>query len=283
MTALSARRMQREALHELEDPLGDPERFIDVTFYEQAPMTPGLSSLEVEFKLLWIYTHRSGLQEATFTFDVGQGTQDIGFRAEIPILFRAEAPVDLTLQITEADGTPSTARLVFRDLAGHVFPPQAKRLAPDFYFQEQIYRHHGQHLSLPAGDYTLESSRGPEYLVTSQNMTLPRASSHTLDITLHRWIQPSDYGFYSGDHHIHGAGCAHYTSPTQGVQPSDMYLQVREKGSTWAVCLPGDLALIFSGVFFLLNHWLGTTPSPCSNTIWRSAALVPRRWDTFAC
>lgn len=155
MTALSARRMQREALHELEDPLGNPERFIDVTFYEQAPMTPGLSSLEVEFKLLWIYTHRSGLQEATFTFDVGQGTQDIGFRAEIPILFRADAPVDVTLQITEADGTPSTARLVFRDLAGHVFPPQAKRLAPDFYFQEQIYRHHGQHLSLPAGDYTL--------------------------------------------------------------------------------------------------------------------------------
>ena len=48
MTALSARRMQREALHELEDPLGNPERFIDVTFYEQAPMTPGLSSLEVE-------------------------------------------------------------------------------------------------------------------------------------------------------------------------------------------------------------------------------------------
>ena len=121
MTALSARRMQREALHELEDPLGNPERFIDVTFYEQAPMTPGLSSLEVEFKLLWIYTHRSGLQEATFTFDVGQGTQDIGFRAEIPILFRADAPVDLTLQITEADGTPSTARLVFRILQGMYF------------------------------------------------------------------------------------------------------------------------------------------------------------------
>ena len=123
-----------------------------------------------------------------------------------------------------------------------MFPPQAKRLAPDFYFQEQIYRHHGQHLSLPAGDYTLESSRGPEYLVTSQNMTLPRASSHTLDITLHRWIQPSDYGFYSGDHHIHGAGCAHYTSPTQGVQPSDMYLQVRGEGLnvgcvlTWGPC-----------------------------------------------
>ncbi len=283
MTALSVRRMQREALRELEDPLGDHERFVDAEFYEQAPMTPGLSSLEVEFKLLWIYTHRSGLQEATFTFDVGQGTQDIGFRADIPILFRADAPVDLTLQITEADGTPSTARLVFRDLAGHVFPPQAKRLAPNFYFQEQIYRHHGQHLSLPAGDYTLESSRGPEYAVTSQNITLPRASSHTLDITLHRWIHLSDYGFYSGDHHIHEAGCAHYTSPTQGVQPSDMYIQVRGEGLNVGCVLTWGPCFDFRRRFFLLNHWLGTTPSPSSNTIWRSAALVPRRWDTFAC
>ena len=283
MTALSARRMQRESLHELEDPLGDPERFIDVTFYEQAPMTQGLSSFEVEFKLLWIYTHRSGLQEATFTFDVGQGTQDIGFRADIPILFRADAPVDLTLQITEADGTPSTARLVFRDRAGHVFPPQAKRLAPDFYFQEQIYRHHGQHLSLPAGDYTLESSRGPEYLVTSQNMTLPRASSHTLDIILHRWIQPSDYGFIREIITFTEPGALTTLRRLKVSNHRTCIFKSGEKGSTWAVCLPGDLALIFSGAFFLLNHWLGTTPSPCSNTIWRSAALVPRRWDTFAC
>ena len=281
MTALSARRMQREALRELEDRQGDPERFIDVTFYEKAPMTPGLSSLDVKFKLLWIYTHRSGLQEATFTFDVGQGTQDIGFRAEIPILFGADAPVDLTLQITEADGTPSTARLVFRDLAGHVFPPQCQATGTGFLFSGADLSPPWAASSLPAGDYTLESSRGPEYLVTSQNMTLPRASSHTLDITLHRWIQPSDYGFYSGDHP--GAGCAHYTSPTQGVQPSDMYLQVRGEGLNVGCVLTWGPCFDFQRRFFLLNHWLGTTPSPCSNTIWRSAALVPRRWDTFAC
>jgi hypothetical protein len=33
--------------------------------------------------------------------------------------------------------------LTFRDKAEHVFPPQAKRLAPDFFFQQQIYRHDG--------------------------------------------------------------------------------------------------------------------------------------------
>jgi hypothetical protein len=32
-------------------------------------------------------TRQSGKREATFQFDVGQGTQDLGFRAEVPILF----------------------------------------------------------------------------------------------------------------------------------------------------------------------------------------------------
>jgi hypothetical protein len=32
----------------------------------------------------------------------------------------------------------------------------------------------------------------------------------------------TDKGWYSGDHHVHAAGCAHFDSPTEGVQPSDM-------------------------------------------------------------
>jgi hypothetical protein len=39
---------------------------------------------------------------------------------------------------------------------------------------------------------------------------------------LQRWIDPSKFGYYSGDHHIHAAGCSHYTTPTQGVNPADM-------------------------------------------------------------
>ena len=33
------------------------------------------------------------------------------------------------------------------------------------------------------------------------------------------WPRPAGI---SGDHHVHAAGCAHYSSPTQGVQPADM-------------------------------------------------------------
>jgi len=37
-----------------------------------------------------------------------------------------------------------------------------------------------------------------------------------------RWIDPSTFGWWSGDHHIHAAGCAHYVKPTEGVHAEDM-------------------------------------------------------------
>jgi hypothetical protein len=46
-----------------------------------------LTGREVEYVLLRLRTEHSGKREATLTFDVGQGTQDLGFRAEVPILF----------------------------------------------------------------------------------------------------------------------------------------------------------------------------------------------------
>jgi hypothetical protein len=42
----------------------------------------------VEYLLLSLTPREAGQREATFRFDVGQGTQDLGFRAEVPVLFR---------------------------------------------------------------------------------------------------------------------------------------------------------------------------------------------------
>ena len=46
-----------------------------------------LSGQKVEYLLLRLKAHEGGKREATLIFDVGQGTQDLGFRAEVPILF----------------------------------------------------------------------------------------------------------------------------------------------------------------------------------------------------
>lgn len=46
-----------------------------------------LSGQKLDYALLGLRPHESGKREATLRFDVGQGSQDLGFRAEIPILF----------------------------------------------------------------------------------------------------------------------------------------------------------------------------------------------------
>ena len=50
-------------------------------------MTANLSGLKVEYAIALIYSSEAGKREATLAFDVGQGTQDLGFRGEVPVLF----------------------------------------------------------------------------------------------------------------------------------------------------------------------------------------------------
>ena len=139
-------------------------------------------------------------------------------------------------------GPPTTARLVFRDPQGRIYPSQAKRLAPDFFFQEQIYRADGDSVLLPVGQYQLEYSRGPEYVVLKKDVSVAGRGKDEVDLRLKRWVNPMEFGFYCGDHHIHGAGCSHYTIPTEGVTPRDMFLQVKGEGLnvgcvlTWGPC-----------------------------------------------
>jgi hypothetical protein len=55
---------------------------------------------------------------------------------------------------------------------------------------------------------------------------VPNFDPQTLTFRLERWIDPAKMGWFSGDHHIHAAGCAHYERPTEGVYPQDMMRHV---------------------------------------------------------
>jgi hypothetical protein len=46
--------------------------------------------------------------------------------------------------------------------------------------------------------------------------------SQRVKFDLERWIHAASRQWFSGDHHIHAAGCAHYENPTEGVTPADM-------------------------------------------------------------
>src|SRR5207253_2824338 len=114
----------------------DKNRFLDVEMYTKQPMTANLSGLKAEYALALLHSSEAGKREATLGFDVGQGSQDLGFRGEVAILFNVRPAIPVKLAIKDIDGTPTTGRFTFRDKAGRVYPPQAKRLAPDFFFQQ---------------------------------------------------------------------------------------------------------------------------------------------------
>ncbi len=198
------------------------DRWIDVDMYDKPPLVPQLSGLRLEYRIVQIYSRDRGQREATLAFDVGAGTQDLGFRNEIPILFECRPGVSVILDVLDADGRPTIGQFIIRDRHQRVYPSRSRRLEPDFFFHDQIYRRHGEHVVLPPGEFEVSYSRGPEYVWQKKAITVPAGITHHESFHLKRWINLASKGWYSGDHHVHAAGCKHYDAPTQGVTPEAM-------------------------------------------------------------
>ena len=197
------------------------DRWLGLQTFDGRPLSPGLSGLDLEYRIIQLYSRDSGKRAAAITFDVGQGTQDLGFRAEIAVTFTCIPSTPVTLEVLDEHGKPTVAEFLVRDQLGRVYPSQAKRLAPDFHFHPQVYRAHGEKLVLPPGQYNLQVARGPEYLRQTHKLIVGE-KPQTARFELKRWVDPSLTGWWSGDHHIHAAGCAHYVNPTEGVHAPDM-------------------------------------------------------------
>ena len=198
------------------------DRWLEIAMYQRQPLANKLSGLKLEYALVELYSRDSGKREAKLLFDIGQGTQDLGFRNEVNLLFDCAPAVEVLLDVVDIDGSPTTGQFVIRDQRGRVYPAPSRRLAPDFFFHSQIYRHSGEVVILPPGEYQVEYTRGPEYEVLRRSITVPDAASHKETFRLKRWIHMAEKGWFSGDHHVHAAGCSHYDSPTEGVRPQDM-------------------------------------------------------------
>jgi hypothetical protein len=212
----------------------------DVSVYSQSPMGGRLSGFPIDYQLLQVYSRDRGQRSALLRFDVGQGSQDLGFRNELVVLFDALPAHRVTILAHDERGRPAMASFLIKDRLGRVYPTPSKRVAPDLPFQPQVYRMDGEAVLLPAGTYTVTCGRGPEYHPHVQELTVKGPVE--LGCRPERWIDPARHGWYSGDHHIHAAGCSHYESPEQGVGPKDMLAQVQGEALnvgavlTWGPC-----------------------------------------------
>ncbi len=242
-------------------------RFLELIMYRRRPMLPQLSGQPLEYAILQLNSKVLGQREARIGFHVGQGTQDLGFRNAIDVLFDCQPSVPVYFRVLDHDGSPTTASFVITDgverlvdeseewpedyrlalarrraLEGYgqargpnrligVYPLPSRRSAmsdafPDFYFQAQIYRSDGEYVALPPGTYDVTYTRGPEYLPQTKQILVPidaQSVEETFELT--RWVDMSSFGWHSGDHHVHAAGCSHYESPEEGVDPEHMWRQ----------------------------------------------------------
>jgi hypothetical protein len=199
--------------------------WLDLEVFKGQPLRKELGGLSLEYRLIQLYARDAGKREAKISFNVGQGTQDPGFRSEADVLFTCAPAHEVKLRVLDENGQPVTGQLLVTDAQGHLFPAMSKRLAPDLFFHPQVYRADGESLRLPAGKYSVQFARGPESLVEKRELEV-KAGGNEWRFQVRRWIDPAKLGWISGDHHIHAAGCAHYTKPTEGVHAPDMMRHV---------------------------------------------------------
>ena len=197
------------------------DRWLELAVFRGRPLAATLSGASVDYRIIQLYSRDAGRRAAIIQFDVGQGTQDLGFRSELLLNFNCLPTQKLTFEVADENDKPTTAAFEIRDMAGRVYPSQAKRLAPDFHFHPQVYRSSGEFIKLPPGEYLVACTRGPEYYGQRRRITVGKVPAK-VRFKLERWVDPAARGWWSGDHHIHAAGCAHYSNPTQGVHAPDM-------------------------------------------------------------
>ncbi len=228
-------------------------RWLDMSMFNDRPVQPQLSGLELEYRVIQLYSRDAGKRAAVIAFDIGQGTQDIGFRNDVMVTFTCVPSTVVAFDVKDENGQPVMASFVIRDGQGRVYPSPAKRLAPDFAFQSQVYRADGEQVKLPEGVYTIRWTRGPEYIAQERTVTIGDEPT-TLAFHLERWIDPSQSGWWSGDHHIHAAGCAHYRNPSQGVHAQDMMRHILGEdlkigaNLTWGPCFDYQKQFFSGGV-----------------------------------
>lgn len=187
--------------------------------------------------------------EATFAGITLAYEAEAAKQVQMTIQFEAKPSIPVTFRVTDSDGTPTMGAFLIRDQEGRVYPAQSKRLAPDFFFQSQVYRATGETVHLPAGKYTIVCSHGPESIPERQDLVV---DDQPLDVLykVTRWVNPATRGWWSGDHHIHAAGCAHYENPTQGVHPPDMLRHILGEDLKVGCCLTWGPCFDYQKQFF---------------------------------
>jgi hypothetical protein len=94
------------------------DRWLDLQMFDSQPLTRSLSGLSLEYRIVQLYSRDAGRREARIGFNVGQGTQDLGFRNEVDVLFQCVPARGVVLAVKDEHGQPTTASFLIRRPSG---------------------------------------------------------------------------------------------------------------------------------------------------------------------
>ena len=89
--------------------------FLEILVYRERPLQSNLSGLALEYAVVQLYTRKRGKREGEIGFNVGQGSQDIGFRNTINILFDIKPAVKMIFDVRDEDNSPTMASFIITD------------------------------------------------------------------------------------------------------------------------------------------------------------------------
>jgi len=236
-------------------------RWMGLSVFEGRPLAATLSGLGLEYRLLQIYGSQPGDKTGTLEFRIGEaerGREDNADAegkggptagAAAALAWRVVPSTEVRFVVHDADGLPCMGTFEIRDGQGRVYPTQPKRKAPDMFFHSQIYRETGESVRLARGVYTVRCSHGPESIPEVKTLVVGEAPVEVV-YRVARWIDTDKHGYWSGDHHIHAAGCLHYESPSQGIMPTDMLRHIMGEDVKVGCCLTWGPCFDFQKQFF---------------------------------
>jgi TolB protein len=142
----------------------------------------------------------------------------------------------LRLSIVDARGSPSPARVSITGADGRSYAPDdAWRHADDSFDPKERPLEYGYFhstgsswLSVPAGSVSIEVSRGPEYRVYRNTVSISAGKATAVQVRLERLTDMPAAGWYSGDLHVHmNYGGAYRNTPThlaEQARAEDLHL-----------------------------------------------------------
>jgi TolB protein len=148
------------------------------------------------------------------------------------IYFDIRPLVPLHVRIVDERGAPASARVYLTGSDGLSYAPRGSSSRITAMSAEYFFHADDQFdIEMPAGETLLETTRGPEYRLTSERVMLEAGKPAEVTLRLTRWTHMAEKGYWSADVHIH----ANYTSPHhQVIEPRDVRMQISGEDLNYA-------------------------------------------------